>query len=450
MKLDLSITDIKIPTPDGILNCGVGVNSGRIAVIASDSRLLEADRMINGKGMFLLPGVIDPHVHSREMGFEYKEDFATCSAGAAAGGVTTFLDMPSGVPAVDTVQNLEEKLRRVHLRSYVDFGLYAMITEQNISELPALLAMGVVGFKLYMAETAVKTAVPDSDTIFQAFQVLAHEKAIVAIHAEDNILIQAALKRARQSSRQNSDAYDAARPTIAEGVAAQSVILLGRKTGCRVSICHMSSIDAMEAVAAGKLENHNVFGETCPQYLTFTKEILDHRPWVSKINPPIRGSEHSEALWEALGRGIIDMIGSDHSPQTLPDKTSPSLWDAVSGFSSIELSLPVMLMHVKAGRLNLNRLIEVMSTNPARIFGLYPRKGIIAIGSDADFVLVDLKKDYTVRAEDLHGKSNVTPYEGLSIAGRPVMTVSRGRVIYEEGQLVGGPAGIFVKPSRDS
>ena len=425
----------------------IAISEGRIATIAKDIPPASADHVIDVKEQCVLPGVIDAHVHFREPGLEYLEDFGTGSAAAAAGGVTTVLDMPSGTPPVDNLSNFRSKLERVGPKAFVDFGLYGMITNYNTGELRTLVAEGVAGFKLYMSETAVKVAVPDDGEILAALQAVASTSRRVAVHAENNGILQYMNRFLRSRGRTDALAHPESRPTLAEVEAIQRILLLGREAGVKLHIVHLSSGRGLEAIKAAKEAGVDVTAETCAHYLLLDTGDTSRLGSIMKINPPIRSAGDRAALWRGILDGSIDMLSSDHSPRPLDEKKKDNIWEAAAGFGGVELSVPLMLTEVNRGRLALSDYVRISSQSPAKAFGLYPRKGVIQVGSDADLTVVNLREEWTIRSEALHSKTRATPFDGQRVQGRASLTMVRGNIVAEGGEVVGKPKGTFIKPA---
>jgi len=449
MAVDLVLKDCKVVLPDGrLFSGGVAVNHGKISKVSADASLPSGGVIIRGRGRYLLPGAIDSHVHFREPGYEYKEDFGTGSMAAAAGGVTTVIDMPSGIPYIDSVENLKKKFDLVRGRSFVDYGQNGMIADYNIGELEGMVRLGAVGFKLYMSKTAVKVSLANDGTILEAFKRLAGLGVTTAVHAENDAIITLYMEKVQKEGRKDILSYASGRPRVAEAEAIQRAAILCRYAANRIHILHLSSKDGLAQVVRWKRDRVSVTAETCPHYLLLNRRLLEKVGSIGRINPPIRGSEDDRlALWKGVANGGIDTIGSDHSPHRPDEKTKADVWEAASGFSGVETIVPLMLTQVKKGRLTMQRYVELLSKNPARIFGLYPRKGAIRVGSDADLTLVDLRKRSIIRSDRLRSKTKVTPFDNWEVTGTPELSLLRGAVIMREGEVVGRPIGKMLRDS---
>jgi dihydroorotase len=446
MAPELVVRNCKVVLPKGVLNGGVAVAGGRISKIASDPNLPRADSVVDGRGRYLLPGPIDSHVHLREPGYEYKEDFRTGTMAAAAGGVTSVVDMPSGVPYIDSVEHLRMKFGLAAGRAFVDYGQNCMLGDDNLDELEGMVNAGAVGFKLYMSKTAVKVSVPSDAAVLDAFGRLAKLGVATSVHAENDAIITRGMEKVERSGAKDIFSYAEGRPKIAEVEAIQRVALFSRHSGNRIHILHLTSRDGVGEVAKAKKSGTAITGETCPHYLLLTRGDLGRVGSIARINPPIRGNEGDRAaLWEAVANGTIDTIGSDHSPHRPDEKEKENVWEAASGFAGVETIVPLMLTQVRKRRITLRRFVQLLSENPARMLDIYPKKGALRVGSDADFLLADFRRGFKIRSEDLKSKTKVTPFEGWEVTASPAASFLRGKMIMQDGEVIGEPSGAGVK-----
>lgn len=438
-SVDLVIRGGTVVTPEGRVQGGLAVDAGVIVAVAADEALPAAREVIDARGQYLLPGVIDSHVHFREPGLEYKEDWQSGTAAAACGGVTTVLEMPNTRPPTATVEALQLKQRCAARGARVDYGIYGLLAQDNAGDLAGLAEHGVIGFKCYMGETVGAIPAPDDGVMLEEFETAARLGLRVAVHAENNGIMQRIISRLKAAGRTDPLAHVDSRPEICAVEAVSRAILFAEWTGARLHICHESCKDVLPIVRAARQRGVDVTVETCPHYLLLTSEAMSRLGSVLRMNPPVRAAGHDEALWAGLLDGTIDMMSTDHSPHSIEEKTRPDIWHAVSGFPGVETAVPLMLTEVNRGRLGLERYVQVSSANPARAWGLYPRKGALQVGSDADVIVVDMEREGKIRGAELHSKSKITPFEGVTTRGRPVCTIVRGRVVMREGELVGEP-----------
>jgi len=458
LVVDLTIVGGRIVTSTRTVEAGVAINDGKIVAIGKEATLPKSQRVIDAKGKLLLPGLIDPHVHFRDPGFPQKGDFTTESKAAAAGGVTTIMDMPNTKPVVDCVEVFEEKRKIAESKSIVDFALIGGVGSSNVDEIPKLAEAGAVYFKTFMGGYGLrenpelsKLLIAEDNVLLQALRKGARTGLVQAVHAEDNDLVNFFVQELINKGKIDLKAFFESRPNIVEDEATSRAILLAENTGCRIHFVHMSSSGAAELVRNAKLKGLAVTSETCVHYLMLTSEdALKAGPYGIMV-PPLRSSKDVEALWKAIQNGAIDMIGSDHAPHTVEEKQLglEDVWKTPLGCIGVETTLPLLLTKVNEGRIGLQRLVELTSTNAAKLFSLYPTKGTIEMGSDADLAIVDLKKKKTIRQEELHSKIKVSLFNGLEVKGVPTTTILRGTIIMEEGEVTGVLGqGRFVKPSR--
>ena len=433
--------------PSGLTEASLVINEGKIVGItkADEPR---AVKVIDAGGKYVLPGMVDMHVHLRDPGSPERENFESGTRAAAAGGVTTIIDMPNTVPATVTVKALDEKKAIASRKSLVDYGFIGGAGEVPEEELRALAKAGVTGYKSFMI-ARFKELAADDWRLLKNFEVIADEGLPCLIHAENQTIVEKGMLEAKSLGRIDPIAHCEFRPPIAEAEATARSILLAEQAEVHLHVCHVSCGQAVDIIEESQLKGIDVTGETSTNYLLMTEEMMKERGPYAKVDPPLRKASDQARLWEALNDGVLEVLASDHAPYTKEEKEKGwnNIFDAPSGGVVIETSLPLMLDAVNQGRISLERLVEVFSTNPSMINGLYPKKGELSIGADADVIIVDLDKPFTIRGEDLKTIQKVTPYEGIKGVGVPVTTLLRGNIIYDEGQVVGNPGfGRFQRP----
>lgn len=445
--MDLVVKNGTIVTPEGRFDAAVAIQGGRIAAICANEHAPAAKETLDATGLFVLPGLIEDHVHFREPGMTYKEDFETGSRAAVAGGVTTVIDMPNGTnPPLKSVETFEQKVALVQGRSFVDYGFIAAVVPENLDEIDALAEAGVVAFKIFMGETVGAIEIPDNGVMLEAYGLVAQTGRPMVTHAENDEIIQHLMRRFKSEGRNGIRAHLEARPVVSEVEAIQRAVLYAQATGARLQILHVSSKEGIDVIRRAKQAKVAVTAETCPHYLLFSTEDIDRIGNPIRMNPPVRGSYHPEALWEAISDGTVDVIGTDHSPHTDEEKLNDDIWSTIPGWTGVETTTSLMLTEVNRGRLTLEHLVALRSRNPAKVFGLYPRKGSLNIGADGDLTLVDMKKRGVIRSASLQSRSKYTPFEGREIHGMPVATVVRGQIVMRDGEIVGRPAGEYIRP----
>jgi allantoinase len=446
MKVDLLIKNGKVVTPEATYDAAVAISGGKFVGIISGNELPEADEVYDAGGKYVLPGLIDCHVHFRDPGVTYKEDFQTGSLAAAYGGITTVADMPNVNPATATVEAFNMKLEAAEQKSYVDFGIFAVIVQDNINDLIPLRDAGVVGYKIFLGETVGKIPAPDDGMMYDAMKIVAGTGLRLGFHAENNAIISHRTRALKAAGIMDPKAHAEARPNVAEADAIAKLIRFSEYTGAKVHIYHMSSKEGVELVAAAKANGIDITAETGPHYLLTDVSLMDKVGSMLKMNPPVRTKEDSAKLWEGLLNGTVEAIATDHSPHTAEEK-GRNIWDAIPGFCGVETNVPLMLTAINEGRMTLNQYVKVASEGPAKIWNMYPQKGSLNIGSDADLTIVDMKKEGEIKAEKLHSKSKVTPFDGFKVKGMPVCTIVRGQFVMKDGEIVGKSGyGTIVKP----
>jgi len=401
-------------------DCCVGITDGRISAI---KKILKADEHYNFRGKAILPAGIDIHVHFRDPGLTHKEDFSTGTNAAVHGGISCVFDMPNTIPQTTTLQTISDKIISAGKKAYVDFGIYAGITDGNIKNIDEL-AKKCCGFKIYLGGTTNSLQL-SSNNLKETFDGIKSTNKPVLIHAEDNnCLVKHKLKENSLVDHMNS------RPAECEETAIKNIIKTSRDTNARVHICHLSSIEGLELL---RKRSKNISCGVTPHHLLFTAQD-DLKPQSHyKVNPPLRSNFDREALFDALKNGLIDILESDHAPHTLEEKDK-EFNDIPSGLPGVETTFPLFLYMAKKETLSFQRLISLLCEKPTELLNI--PKGRIQIGRDADFIVVDLKKDRKIKSENLHSKCGWTPFEGLS-AIFPECVFVRGEKLIEDYEMLG-------------
>ncbi len=430
VTFDLLLRNGTVHTPGGPVSADVGVRGGKIAAIGS--MLGDAGETIDCTGLDVLPGVIDSQVHFREPGLEHKEDLESGSRAAVMGGVTAVFEMPNTNPNTDSADRISDKLSRAHHRMWCDHAFYVGATADNAEQLAELERMpGTAGVKIFMGASTGSLLVDDDAALAR---VLASGRRRVAIHAEDE-----ARMNARKDYRVEGDpsSHPVWRDDESAMLATKRIIALARAAKRRIHILHVTTPAELEYIAGHK---DMVTCEVTPQHLTLAAE--DAYPRLgsyAQMNPPIRSGAHREGLWRWLNQGVPDVIGSDHAPHTKEEKAK--VYPATpSGMPGVQTLVPLFLDHVANGRLTLQRFIDMTSAGPQRIFGLVG-KGRIAVGYDADFTVVDLKKRWTVGPDWLASRCGWSPFEGMELTGKATGTIVRGHRVMWEDSLANAAVG---------
>jgi dihydroorotase len=410
---------------DGRAERDVGVSGGRIAAIGDLSQA-SAGREIDCRGLHILPGVIDTQVHFREPGLDHKEDLETGSKAAVLGGVTAVFEMPNTDPQTTSSDTLADKIRRGHHRMHCDFAFWVGATHGNAADVPDLERLpGAAGIKVFMGSSTGSLLVEDDTGVAE---ILRRTRRRAAFHSEDEAML-----RARKDLRIAGDprSHPVWRSPEVALTCTQRLVRIARETGARIHVLHISTAEEMAF-----LRDHKDVAtiEVTPHHLTLTApECYERLGTYAQMNPPVRDEQHRQALWEGLDEGVADILGSDHAPHTRAekDKTYP---DTPSGMTGVQTLVPVMLDHVNASRLTLERFVDLTSAGPKRVFGI-ARKGRIAVGYDGDFTIVDLKRRETITNRWIGSKCGWTPYDGQTVTGWPIGTVVRGNVVMWDGGI---------------
>lgn len=453
---DVIVKNCRVVSSQGTIEADILVKDGRIAAISEEPLAAEAARTIDAAGRFVMPGVVDEHVHIIDMDLkEVYGRFELDSESAAVGGVTTIIEMPITFPPTTTLEAFLEKKKQGEQRLKVDFALYGGGVPGNLSEIRKMHDAGAVGFKSMMAASVpgMFDAVDDGQ-LFEIFQEIAACGSVIVVHAENEMLIQTLQKQLKAAGRKDLAAYEESQPVFQENEAIQRALLLQKEAGCRLIVVHVSNPGGVELIHRAQSEGQDVHCESGPQYLNLTMDDAEKVGPYMKIAPPVRSAELNAVLWEQLAKGYIDTLGSDHGGHPVENKEGgwEDIWMASNGALGLETSLPMMLTNgVNKGRVSLERLVEVMCENPAKIFGIYPQKGTLQVGSDADLLILDLEiEDRKVDASQFRSLLHYSPFDGRPVTGAPVLTMIRGTVVAENGEvLVDQGFGQFVT-RRDS
>jgi dihydroorotase len=435
---DLIIHGAIAATPNGIARADIGIRGGRFAAIGEFAG--DAAERIDARGLHALPGVIDTQVHFREPGMTHKEDLGTGTAAAALGGVTAVFEMPNTNPNTLTADDIADKCARAKGRAWCDIAFFVGAAPENAGELgEAERAPGCAGVKVFMGSSTGSLLVPDDEALEA---VLRSGSRRVAIHAEDEARLRERLALVRDSA--DVSLHPVWRDVETAVRATTRVLKLARTTGRRIHVLHVTTVEEM-ALLAGAKDIATV--EATPQHLTLVApDCYRELGTLAQMNPPIRDGRHRDGLWQAVRDGVVDCIGSDHAPHTLEEKARPYP-TSPSGMAGVQTLLPLLLDHMAAGRLTLERVVDLTSSGPQRIYGI-AGKGRIAVGYDADLVLVDLEATRVIRNDWIASRCGWTPFDGREVKGWPKMTILRGQIVMREDQLVGSPQGQPVRFSE--
>ncbi|TIM08679.1 MAG: dihydroorotase [Mesorhizobium sp.] len=425
MTYDLILTGGTVVNHDGEGGRDIGINGGRIAAIG-DLGQASSGETVDCRGLHILPGVVDSQVHFREPGLEHKEDLETGSRAAALGGVTAVFEMPNTDPLTTSEAALADKVRRATGRMHCDFAFWVGGTRENAKDTGELERLpGAAGIKVFMGSSTGDLLVEDDESVAS---ILRNTRRRAAFHSEDEF-------RLRERLGERIEGDPASHPVWRDEIAAlrctERLVRIARQVRARIHVLHIST--AEEIVL---LEQHKDVAtcEATPHHLTLSADDYAQLGTLIQMNPPVRASRHRDGIWRGIAQGIVDVLGSDHAPHTLAEKAKPYP-ASPSGMTGVQTLVPIMLDHINAGRLTLQRFVDLSSHGPQRIFGM-ARKGRIAAGYDADFTIVDLKRRETITNAQAGSKAGWTPYDGRRVTGWPVGTIVRGRRVMWEGEIV--------------
>ena len=434
---DLILTGGTVVNHDGEGRRDVGVRAGRIAAMG-DLGQASAGETIDCKGLHILPGVVDSQVHFREPGLEHKEDLETGSRAAVLGGVTAVFEMPNTNPLTTSEAALADKVRRATGRMHCDFAFWVGGTRDNAGDVGELERLpGAAGIKVFMGSSTGDLLVEDDEGVAS---ILRNTRRRAAFHSEDEFRL-----RERLGLRVEGDpsSHPAWRDEIAALRCTERLVRIATQTRARIHVLHISTAEEILF-----LEQHKDVAtcEATPHHLTLTADDYARLGTLIQMNPPVRAARHRDGVWNGISQGIVDVLGSDHAPHTLAEKAKPYP-ASPSGMTGVQTLVPIMLDHVNAGRLTLQRFVDLSSHGPQRIFGM-ARKGRIAAGYDADFTVVDLNRRETLTNAQAGSKAGWTPYDGRQVTGWPVGTIVRGTRVMWEGEIVAPSQGRAVEFSE--
>ncbi len=439
---DLLIRNGLIVTEERIFKGDIGVCNGKFAEISEKIGAdASAETEIDATGMHILPGVIDSHVHADDPGRTEWETFAHVTRSLAAGGVTSFFDMPlNSIPYTNDALAFKAKKEVADQKCVIDYALLGGVTPDNLEYIKELKASGAIGFKGFLCFSGIaEYGYLDDEDLFSAMEKIAEVNSVLMLHAENATITTRLSRKAQLENRLSIRDYVSTRPVACEITSVQKALSMAEVTKCKTHIVHVSSGEVADVVTRAKARGTDVTVETCPQYLSLTVDDFERIGMLGKCAPPLRDAHHVESLWECIKNGEIDTVGSDHSPSPPEAKLlidGKNIFTIFGGMSMAQSTLNVMLEEGYFKRnIPLETIVKVTSANPARRFGLYPQKGSIDIGSDADFVLVDLNDSFTLQKEDLYYLHQQSPFAGKIFRGKIKTTAVRGHIVYDQGQF---------------
>ena len=443
MIVDLVLSNAKAYIDNEIVGCSLAIEEGKIFKIGKKPPMPKAETKIDLKNLIVLPGLIDAHVHLRDEGKAYKEDFYSGTAAAAAGGITTVLDMPNNNPVTMTTETLRNRMKIAERKVLVNVGFYSEFPK-NTKEIEEIIREGAVAFKLYMAEQVGGLNIDDDHVLVEAFKIVSGLKVPVAVHAEDKTMVKRAEEKLKRANHNDVEAFLEAHSESVEVKTVKRLLNIAKQTGAHVHFCHTSTENGLKVLVDAKKSGMPITCETTPHNLFLSVDDLRRIGTLALTMPPVREKRHIAALWNGIKNSWIDILASDHAPHTLGEKKAKLVWDVKVGIPSLETTLPLLLTEVKCGRLSITHIVRLMSEKPAEIFKL-KGKGHLKEGNNADLVAVDLDRKYKIDSSQFHSKAKYSPFDGWNVEGKPVKTFVNGRLVMDEGEIVAeaGSGGII-------
>ena len=450
---DLVIRGGKIVGPETIYEGLIAIKDGKIAAITTPEVNLDSKEVIEAHGKLLFPGGIDCHAHFNDPGFEWREDFIHGTGSAAAGGITTIIDMPlQNDPAVTTQEIFNRKSELLKGKGVVDYAFWGGLVDNNVDSLQGLHESGAAGLKAFIGPVSPDYSSVHSGIIREAMVKTASYDILLGFHCEDYSIIKYEEEKAIRENRHSIPDYLASRPVCAEVLATENIIRLAKETGAKVHICHISHPEVAQKIKEAQASGIRITGETCTHYLVYSEEDFINNGTLFKCAPPLRTKNDKEMLWNYVIDGTISCVGSDHSPCTLEEKAvdSGDIWKAWGGISGVQSIFQVMFdAAVNQRGLQPQLLTRVLASGPAKAFNLYPQKGVLLLGSDADIVILDPNRDWEITNDSLFYKNKISAFVGLKGKGLVEQTIVRGHTVFRNGKITAEPGiGKLIKSRR--
>jgi allantoinase len=457
-KLDLAIKSDKVFIDGRLIDCYIGVKDGIITTVSKEK--LDAEKVINAEGKIVLPGTVDPHVHIRAPGHDERETFESGTKDAASGGVTTVIEMPISTPPPHSPELVQRRMDIADKEVVVDIAFFGAAGTDCLEDIIPCAKSGIVAFKTFLHEAPpgrkeefIGLTAPNTGDQYELMKKVAQTGVMIGFHTENNDMVNKNIAMLRSEGKTSPLYHGRSRPPVVEIETAAKILLFAEKIGTKVEICHISTPEVVELVNRAKSKGVYVVAETCPHYLFLNENVLEKVGVFAKCNPPLRSEEERLKMWEFVNNGSIDIIGSDHAPYTKEEKEkgSEDIFTPPAGFPGLSTRLPLLFTAVKEGKIRLDKMVELICENPAKIFGLYPQKGTIAVGSDADFVIFDPDKKDIISKDKMFTKcrDSALVYDGWEVYGKPEKTIVRGKIIFDNGEIIVSPGyGEIIKVYR--
>jgi dihydroorotase (multifunctional complex type) len=431
---DTILTNTKAYINKEIVDCSIAVDDGKIFKIGKEANMPKAQTKVDLKNLLVLPGLIDAHVHLRGQGKAYKEDFYSGTAAAAAGGITTVLDMPNNDPVTMSAETLKNRMAEAKKKTLVNVGFYSELP-RSMDEITRIVEEGAIAFKLFMTEQVGGLDIDDDHALLEAFNIISGLKISVAVHAEDRTMLKKAEDQFKRANRNDIKAFLNAHSENVEVRAIKRLLSIGKRTNVHVHFCHVSTENGLRQIADGKQSGIPITCEVTPHHLLLSIDDFEKVGTLALTMPPIREKHHAAALWKGIDHGGVDILASDHAPHTLQEKKARVVWEVKVGIPNLEITLPLLLTEVNRGRLSIGDVARLMAGKPAEIFKLKGRC-CLKEGNNADLTVVDLKRKDKIDASKFHSKAKYSPFDQWTVVGKPVKTFVNGQLIMDEGEIV--------------
>jgi dihydroorotase (multifunctional complex type) len=434
LTVDLVLNNTKAYINKNIVECSIAIEHGKIYKIGKETSMPKAEEKIDLKNLLVLPGLIDVHVHLRDQGKAYKEDFYTGTAAAAAGGITTVLDMPNNDPVTMSAETLRRRMEVAEKKILVNVGFYSEFPNR-MDEIQEIVKEGTVAFKLFMMEQVGGLNIDDDNALLNAFDIASKLKTLVAVHAEDKETIKKAEEKLKHSNRNDIEAFLKAHSENAEWKAIKRLLNIVTQTHAPIHFCHVSTKRGLETIIKGKNLGLPISCETTPHHMFLSAKDLKKIGALTITLPPARDRKSVSAIWMGVKNCWIDILASDHAPHTLAEKEAKEVWNVKVGIPSLETTLPLLLTEVNRKRLSIADVVKLMAEKPAEIFKLKGR-GVLEKGNMADLTVIDLKRKHKIDASKFYSKAKFSPFHGWKVEGKPVKTFVNGNLVMDEGEIV--------------
>jgi len=439
LSSEINILSAKLCLDGKLTDGGISISRGKIARIGKDSHLPKSGVTIQGRGLLALPGLIDVHVHLRDLELSYKEDYLSGTSAAAAGGFTSVIDMPNTRPVTDTAERLTEKMEIAKRKIVVKVGFN--IVPSNLTEVDRAVDLAM-GYKINLVKPWSSLPIDESSLASLIHRATSKGKMVI-FHAEDGAIVDKLERKFRESTSFRS--YYAAHPSKAEDVAVAKVLDCVTEQAAKVHFCHISSLESLKLIKTAKAQGKRVTCEATPHHMFLSTESSSKLGGISIMDPPLRKKQVAEKVFGALKRRAIDMVATDHAPHSVEEKKQSPWWKVPIGIPGLETALPLMLTEVKRGNIALGRVVEAMAQAPATIFGL--NGGGLKEGTAADIVLVDLKHSFKIDSSLFLSKAKYSPFDGRRVIGKVEKTFVEGRLVFDQGHIVAAPgSGAILSP----